>query len=128
MTLHITPDRITSDRTPECADRLPGGDWQLSWLPGRALTAEQARAGMELDELLSHRDGVHDRLTHARIHTHADTLGMLWEQAAIILFKRMVERDFAITPAPPRRDPPPNRPRSAPRLGGHLSAGPAYYG
>lgn len=128
MTLHVTPDRITSDRTPEYAERQPGGGWRLSWLAGRDLTVEQARTGMELDELLSCPDGVHDRLTHARIHACADALGMTWEQVAIILFKRMVDRDIAVTGEPPRRDPPPSRPRSAHRLGGHLSSGPAYYG
>ncbi|MEU8895906.1 hypothetical protein [Nocardia sp. NPDC048505] len=93
--IRTTDWTMTSDITPETAYRETGsGDrlWRLSWLPDRLLTREQARAGMELDEILSDIDSVHNRHTQARAADCAGVLGLLWEQAVIMLSKRMIAR------------------------------------
>ncbi|MGQ4598943.1 hypothetical protein [Nocardia sp. R6R-6] len=94
MTIHTTEWTMTSDITPEAAyrdsDTFDG--WRLSWLPDRRLTRTQALAGMRLDELLSDPHMVHDRMTQARVDVHADELGILREQAVILLAKRMAAR------------------------------------
>ncbi|MEC3958689.1 hypothetical protein VMT65_37025 [Nocardia sp. CDC153] len=61
--MYVCEWSITSAVVDEFAERLPGGDketdWRVSWLPGRALTKDQAIAAMELVELLydpTHRD------------------------------------------------------------------------
>ncbi|WP_067834234.1 hypothetical protein [Nocardia lijiangensis] len=95
MTIQTTDWTMISDLTPESAyrDGGPFADaWRLSWLPGRTLSREQAFAGMELDELLSDPDMVHDRMTHARAAERADRLGILLEHAVILLHKRIVAR------------------------------------
>ncbi|MFC9434200.1 hypothetical protein [Nocardia sp. NPDC057030] len=92
MTIHTTEWTMTSDITPESAYRDGARVWRLSWLPGRGLTEAQARAGMELDELLSDPHVVHDRIAQARVDGYADRLGMVREQVIILLAKRMAER------------------------------------
>ncbi|MEV0032623.1 hypothetical protein [Nocardia sp. NPDC050793] len=95
MTIHTTEWTMISDLTPESAYRdgeLSADTWRLSWLPGRTLSREQALAGMELDELLSDPDMVHDRMTHARAAERADRLGILLDHAIILLHKRIVAR------------------------------------
>jgi hypothetical protein len=95
MTIHATEWTIISDLSPESAYReiSPGTRvWRLSWLPDRRLTWEQAMAGMELDEILSDPDVVHDRRAHADASARADTLGIIWEHAVILLSKRMMAR------------------------------------
>ncbi|MEV6281073.1 hypothetical protein [Nocardia sp. NPDC051832] len=84
---------MTSDVTPESAYRdASAGCWRLTWLPERRLTREQARAGMELDEILSDIESVHDQTAQARAAELADQLGMLSEQAVIRLSKRVIQR------------------------------------
>jgi hypothetical protein len=95
MNVHATEWTMISDITPESAYRTNGpGDrnWRLSWLPDRLLTREQAFAGMELDEILSNPAGVHDRIAQAEATKRADTVGIIWEQAVILLSKRIVAR------------------------------------
>ncbi|MEV0296439.1 hypothetical protein [Nocardia sp. NPDC050710] len=95
MTVEATEWTMISDVSPEYAYRDAGtGDavWRLSWLPDRRLTREQALAGMELDELLSDLSIVHDRIAHAQAASRADTLGIMWEHALILLSKRIEER------------------------------------
>ncbi|MBA4854293.1 hypothetical protein [Nocardia farcinica] len=95
MTVHETAWTMTSDVTPEWACRETGDGprrWRLSWLPDRLLTREQARAGMELDELLSDPAAVGDRFAHARMAERADRLGILWEHALILISKRILTR------------------------------------
>ncbi|QBS39011.1 hypothetical protein [Nocardia sp. CS682] len=89
-----TANWIGSTVTPESAYRAVADkdSWRLSWLPDRALTPAQARAGMELDELLSDPDAVHDRMAQARVAACADHLGILREHAVILLAKRMAAR------------------------------------
>lgn len=63
VTIDITVRKMTSDVSPEYAVRVSGGgveEWRLSWLPRRRLSREQARAGMELDEVLSDPGAVYD--------------------------------------------------------------------
>ncbi|WP_228000537.1 hypothetical protein [Nocardia australiensis] len=95
MNVHITEWTMISDITPESAYRtIRSGDavWRLSWLPDQLLTRAQAQAGMELDEILSDPSGVHDRLAHYEAARRADTVGIIWQQAVILLFKRIAGR------------------------------------
>lgn len=91
MTIFRTKNVMWSDLTPEWAEHRATG-WALSWLPGRTLTLREAVAGMRLDEVVSDPDRVGDRLALARATECADELGMLLEQAIILLFKRMTAR------------------------------------
>ncbi|MGY0499127.1 hypothetical protein ACWZHB_11585 [Nocardia sp. FBN12] len=125
MTIHLTPDDMRSTRSPEYAVRVVTDPdvWQLSWLPERRLTREQAYAGMLLDELISDATATHDRIAHARISAHADTLGIVWEQAIIRLYKRMIERFGNGDPEEAaHRAVPVGGPRTAPQLFGHANA------
>ncbi|MEU7143707.1 hypothetical protein ABZ942_29995 [Nocardia sp. NPDC046473] len=95
MALYFTEWSITSDASPERASRVADRGravWRLSWLPDRALTLEQARAGMELDELLSDPENVHDNAAMARADTCAGTIGMLRVHVVILLARRMAAR------------------------------------
>ncbi|MGY4101224.1 hypothetical protein ACW2Q0_16940 [Nocardia sp. R16R-3T] len=95
MTVTSTDWTMISDISPESAYRDTGSKaavWRLSWLPGRQLTRQQAMAGMELDEILSDPDIVHDRHAHADAAILADTVGIIWEQAVILLSKRILAR------------------------------------
>lgn len=56
MTIYVDHRSMTSDITPEIAERTTDharSMWRLSWMPERRLSYEQARAGMELDEIVS---------------------------------------------------------------------------
>ncbi|MFD4458784.1 hypothetical protein [Nocardia sp. NPDC058480] len=125
MTIHLTPDDMRSTRSPEYAVRVVADSetWQLSWLPERELTREQAYAGMLLDELISDAAATHDRMAHAQISAYADTLGIVWEQAIIRLYKRMIARfDNGDPEEAAYRAVPSGGPRTAPQLFGHGNA------
>ncbi|WP_174565949.1 hypothetical protein [Nocardia uniformis] len=95
MALEINDQAMTSDITPEYACRVRGAAppiWRLSWLPDHRLTAEQARAGMELDELLSDPEVVYDDVTHALAADLARRVGVLVEHAVLMLACRMADR------------------------------------
>ncbi|MFI9503832.1 hypothetical protein [Nocardia sp. NPDC052566] len=95
MTLYFTDWAITSDVTPEWASRVAEHGtlvWRLSWLKDRPLTREQATAGMQLDERLSDPAQVNDRRHLAEIDDCADRLGLMREQAIILLAKRIAAR------------------------------------
>ncbi|RDI55403.1 hypothetical protein [Nocardia mexicana] len=95
MTIETTDWAMISDRTPEHAFRIDGfgaAVWRLSWLPEHRLTQVQALAGMELDELLSDPDAVHDESVHRRVADRAGALGVRYEEAVILLSRRMIER------------------------------------
>ncbi|MBY8861251.1 hypothetical protein K7711_32575 [Nocardia sp. CA2R105] len=95
MTIETTPWAMSSDRTPEHAWRVVAvgaAVWRLSWLPDHRLTFEQARAGMELDELLSDPAAVHDMEAHRQVTVHSATLGVRYEHAVLLLARRMLER------------------------------------
>lgn len=95
MTIETTDWAMISDRTPEHAFRVDGAGaavWRLSWLPEHRLTREQALAGMELDELLSDPAAVHDESAQRGVADRATALGVRYEQAVILLSRRMIER------------------------------------
>jgi hypothetical protein len=94
MTLHITAWLITSDVTPESAQRLPSlpGQWLLSWLPGELLTQEQALSGMIVDEILSDPAFVDDLGAVEMATLHAAELGITLDEAVIRLCARVLER------------------------------------
>ncbi|MQY22197.1 hypothetical protein [Nocardia macrotermitis] len=95
MTIETTDWAMSSDRTPEHAWRVAAAGvavWRLSWLPDHRLTFDQARAGMELDELLSDPAIVHDLAAHRRVSEHSATLGVRYEHAVVLLARRMLER------------------------------------
>ncbi|MET8777020.1 hypothetical protein ABZV58_18615 [Nocardia sp. NPDC004654] len=116
MTIQTTEWTMISDLTPESAYRDGADAWRLSWLPGRVLSREQAFAGMELDELLSDPDMVHDRIAHAHAAERADRLGILLDHAIILLHKRIVarlrDRPDESAPGPVGACDPPNGPRA----------------
>ncbi|MFD3508633.1 hypothetical protein [Nocardia sp. NPDC058666] len=124
MTIHLTPDDMRSTRSPEYAVRMVTDPdiWQLSWLPERKLTREQAYAGMKLDELISDLAVAHDRLVHAQISAYADELGIVWQQAAIRLFKRMIGRLDNGDPEEAAQWVSVRGPRTSPQLFGHGNA------
>ncbi|WP_306361852.1 hypothetical protein [Nocardia sp. CC227C] len=127
MAIDNTEWAMTSDITPEYAFRVPEGGaraWRLSWLPEHRLTREQARAGMELDELLSDPEVVYDGGAHGRAARLADSVGVLVEQAVLTLACRMAERLTAAPDEPPA--PPPGRPE--PVLSGWARRHPAVTG
>lgn len=96
MALHITDWMITSDITPETAHYIPlatGGQWILSWLPGRALTREQAVSGMVLDEILSTPDPADGEFALELAGMRAAQLGIVLEDVVLRLAARMLERD-----------------------------------
>ena len=94
MTLHITDWLMTSDVTPESAQRLPSlpGQWLLSWLPGELLPQEQALSGMILDEILSDPTFVDDLGAVEMATLHAAELGITLDEAVIRLCARVLER------------------------------------
>ena len=95
MTIETTDRTMTSDRTPEQGFRVAGAGaavWRLTWLPEHRLTRAQARAGMELDELLSDPDAVHDATAQEQIAHHAATLGVRYKEVVLLLSRRMLER------------------------------------
>ncbi|MFJ4653545.1 hypothetical protein ACIP5Y_19950 [Nocardia sp. NPDC088792] len=94
VTIQISTRAMTSDVSPEYAIRVAGksGAWRLSWLPELRLTGEQARAGMELDEILSDPDMVYEETAHLRAAVRARRLGIPVEHAVIVLVQRMNER------------------------------------
>ncbi|MFC4128357.1 hypothetical protein [Nocardia rhizosphaerae] len=130
MTIHITPDDMRSTHSPEYAERI-GTDpevWRLSWLPERKLNRDQAYAGMELDELISDLTTAHDRLTHAQINALADAVGIVWEQAIIRLYKRMLERFAGDESEEGAPRPPLTGPRTVTHLFGHGGPRRVYLG
>jgi hypothetical protein len=95
VTIETTEWVMTSDRTPEYAWRATGAGvavWRLSWLPEHRLSHAQARAGMELDELLSDPSAVYEEPTHRKLAEHASVLGVHYEHAVILLSRRMIDR------------------------------------
>ncbi|WP_067537477.1 hypothetical protein [Nocardia crassostreae] len=102
MTIDIGPEAMVSDVSPEYAFRVSGrGEtvWRLSWLPEHRLTRDQARAGMELDEILSNPDIVEDTTAHGLAGDRAASLGIAVEQAVLVLARRTVERVHGGLPA-----------------------------
>ncbi|MFI6865670.1 hypothetical protein [Nocardia sp. NPDC050406] len=85
---------ITSSLTQEWARRSTEDDpaWELSWRPEPRLTLEQARAAMELTELLSGPHDERDAAAARRAEDIAATLGITVIDAISILYRRRLER------------------------------------
>lgn len=117
MTIHITDWLMTSGITPEFAERVQtrhGSSWLISWLPGRALSFEQAYAAMELDEILSDLRLVDDTAALRRAQQRVEMVGLVFEQVvhllanrieARLMENRVLQNPGAAEPAPYRDDP-----------------------
>ncbi|MEV6096855.1 hypothetical protein [Nocardia sp. NPDC051981] len=95
--IDITTTAMTSTISPEYAIREHrGGEavWRLSWLPTHRLTHEQARAGMELDEILSDPAVVYDEAAHLWAADLATRVGIGVESAVLLLAQRLAERMY----------------------------------
>ncbi|MBF6241331.1 hypothetical protein [Nocardia otitidiscaviarum] len=89
---------ITSSRTQEWARRSADAvepAWVLSWWPERRFTREQARAGMELTELLSEPEDQRDAGAGRRGAEIARELGITVAEAVSVLYRRRLERGEA---------------------------------
>jgi len=86
MTSEVSPERAARESRagPRC--------WRLSWLPDRWLSRTQALAGMELDALISEMDSVDDRIVFAMMETRADLLEITVQDAALLIWGRIVQR------------------------------------
>ncbi len=62
MSLFITADEIVSDTTAHTARRVSDQGWELSWLPGRRFTGNQAISAMTAAEELHKQPGPRDRI------------------------------------------------------------------
>ncbi|MET8423469.1 hypothetical protein [Nocardia sp. NPDC004860] len=95
--IDITTTAMTSTISPEYAIREHRGSeavWRLSWLPTHRLTHEQARAGMELDEILSDPAVVYDEAAHLWAADLATRVGIGVESAVLLLSQRLAERMY----------------------------------
>lgn len=61
MSIDITDDQMNCNATGHAARRSEGG-WQVSWLPGRALTRNQAITAMTLGEAAARNPQPGDRI------------------------------------------------------------------
>ncbi|AFU02172.1 hypothetical protein [Nocardia brasiliensis] len=94
MTIFENSRSMTSSVCGEWAERVTGRAepaWLVSWLPHR-LNREQARAAMELGELLSRPDFASDHPAQARAEASAGVLGVTVRQALELLHRRMRDR------------------------------------
>ncbi|WP_280406403.1 hypothetical protein [Nocardia brasiliensis] len=94
MTIFENSRSMTSSVCGEWAERVTGRAepaWLVSWLPHR-LDREQARAAMELGELLSRPDFASDRPAQIRAAASARILGITVRQALELLHRRMRDR------------------------------------
>jgi hypothetical protein len=107
MALTILDCTITSDRTPDTARRVTdhARHWEVSWLPGRHLTRNQAITAMALAEVCpgAARGGSWERM-RPHIQGWSAELGMTAEQAATRI---IALPDWAAAPEtdPARPDP-----------------------
>jgi hypothetical protein len=56
MSLTITATTMSSSQSPHTARRRHEGGWEVSWLPGRILTQNQAVTAMTIAETAATRD------------------------------------------------------------------------
>lgn len=93
MTIYANSRSMTSSVTVEWAWRAARSEpaWRLSWLPHR-LTHEQARAGMELAELLGRSNPITGDQEQARADALAGSLGLTVQAALSVLYQRMQDR------------------------------------
>ncbi|MFF2557595.1 hypothetical protein ACFVUS_41820 [Nocardia sp. NPDC058058] len=95
MALAFTTWLITSDVTPEIALRSTTSEheWELSWLPDRPLSFEQAVSGMVLDEILSDPALADGELALELAAIRAGELGTTLREVVLRLSIRMAQRD-----------------------------------
>ena len=62
MSLSITADQIVSGITPHTACAVTADSWELSWLPGRRFTFDQATSAMMTAQALHAHPGPGDRI------------------------------------------------------------------
>ncbi|AYF78912.1 hypothetical protein D7D52_10730 [Nocardia yunnanensis] len=95
MALETTHQTVTSDRTPERAFRtgLSADSWQLSWLPDRLLTFEQARNGVVLDEILSDPAPADPEQALELAELLADDLGLTLREVVVLLWDRLAAHE-----------------------------------
>jgi hypothetical protein len=62
MTLTITADLIVSDITAHTTRAITPDSWELSWLPARRFTFNQAVSAMSAAEDLAQEPGPRDRI------------------------------------------------------------------
>jgi hypothetical protein len=107
MALTINDRHMTSDRTPHAARLAPGGEhqWEVSWLPGRRLTRNEAITALVLAETTSTAADTSE-LDRMRpfIQGWAGELGLTASQAVTQIAVRPA---WTVTaePAPERADP-----------------------
>jgi hypothetical protein len=56
MSLTITATTMSSSQSPHTARRQDEGGWEVSWLPGRVLTQNQAVTAMTIADVTATRD------------------------------------------------------------------------
>jgi hypothetical protein len=87
MALTINDRTMTCDRTHHTARLAPGeqNQWEVSWLPGRRLTRNQAITAMTLAEESSPAEPRDRNRLHPHIQAWAAELGMTAEQAVTLI-------------------------------------------
>jgi hypothetical protein len=90
VTLYETSRTITGARSGEWATRAGRGAtaWRLSWLPETNLTAEQARAGVLLAEIIATPRTLADPAVWDELGRHARQLNITVPQAFSALLHR----------------------------------------
>jgi len=89
MALRITESSITSDGTAHTARISPDG-WQVSWLPGRTLTRNQAVSALMLTQEASRGIEQGDRLW-PHVTVWAGELGLLPRDAVALASASEIE-------------------------------------
>jgi hypothetical protein len=106
MALTINDRDMTSDQTPHGARPASGGahQWEMSWLPGRRLTRNEAITAMVLAETTSTADTSELDRMRPFIQGWADELGLTADQAVTRIAVRPA---WTVTaePVPERADP-----------------------
>ena len=106
LAMNINDRDMTSDQTPHSARLAPGEEhqWEVSWLPGRRLTRNQAITAMVLGSELSTAEIRPGDQLWPFIQGWADELGLTADQAATQIVGKPAWLPAAET-APERPDP-----------------------
>jgi hypothetical protein len=76
MSVKIGDQAMTGEATRHTARRAGDGSWEVSWLPGWALTRDQATTAMMLAERVAAGTGLHDDGVWAHLEAWAAELGL----------------------------------------------------
>ena len=87
MALTINDRTMTSDRTPHTARLAPGDQhqWEVSWLPGRRVTRNQAITALILAEASNPAEARDRNRRRPHIQGWAAELGMTADQAITMI-------------------------------------------